>query len=712
MKKDGTSFGSRKKNRSLMKHAFTFLFLIFCHVSFAQTYSWAVNAGGSSEDRGFGIATDKAGNIYTTGQFRNTATFGSLTVTSAGVEDVFVSKQDGLGNFLWVFRGGGANPDIGYDIVTDTAGNCYVTGSYYDQATFGNITLHSAGTADYDIFVLKLNSSGVLQWAKSAGGSNYDIGRGIAISGSNLYVSGNIQGNVSFGNVTATGPGLYDAFVAKYTLSGTVNWVSIGGGTGYDISNGVCADAAGNAYLTGYFQGTATFGSNTVTNASTLFTDAFVAKVNSSGVFQWVKSGGNPSDDDIGRAIDCDSSGNVYMGGEFRGTATFGNITITNAGIADIFVAKYNTSGTLLYVSTEGADGGDYCYGVAASSSKVYITGLFNGTVQFGTTTLTSNASNDIYIAELDAATGSFVWTEQAGGLGDDAGRAVAFNRTGFIAYTGDFEHSPSTFNQFTLNSNGGHDIFIAKIKVGSCTVATASINASGPTTFCTGGSVLLTSTTANAITVQWNKNGINIVGATSPSYTATQAGSYTLVVTDNCGNQTTSNAIIINTNKPPTATVTPSGDINICSGDTLILTANTGVNFSYQWIRNNTILPGQTNSTLVVTSGGNYKVTVTKTTTGCSATSKKVAKVHVTCKAAISGLPSVALSPNPSATNFTVNGIPENSHLAVYNSVGQLLEQQNVGDGTSFGEDLPPGIYFVHIVSDGHDEVHKVIKE
>lgn len=696
---------------SIMKHIATLLLFTCFHFCYGQNYNWAIDAGGSGEDRGFGIATDPSGNIYTTGQFRSTAVFGNISITSAGVEDVFVCKQDSSGNIQWVFKGGGAGPDFGYDVVTDASGNCYVTGTYYDQATFGNVVLNSAGTGDYDIFVLKLNPSGVLQWAKSAGGTAYDVGRGIAISGSNLYVSGNIQNNASFGAITATGIGLYDVFVAKYNLSGAVSWVSVAGGSGYDISNGVCADAAGNAYLTGYFQGTATFGANNITNASTIYTDVFVTKVNSSGTFVWAKSGGNPNDDDIGRAIDCDANGNVYAGGEYRGTATFSGITITNAGIADIFVAKYNSSGAIQYMSTEGADGGDYCYGVSASVSKIYITGLFNGTVQFGTTTLVSDASNDIYIAELDASTGSFIWTEKAGGLGDDAGRAVAFNSNQFIAYTGDFEHSPSTFNQFTLNSNGGHDIFIAKIKVATCAAATVSINAAGASTFCSGDSVLLTSTLSNATSIQWNKNGINIPGATSPSFIAKAAGSYTLLVSDNCGNSTTSNTVIVNVNKLPPAKITPSGAINICSGDTLLVSANTGANLSYQWFKNNAVLPGQTNATLVVTNGGNYKVTVTKTTTACTNTSKP-AKVKVTCKVMNALASEILISPNPSVLDFKLTGIPDDSYVEVYNAVGQRVLEQTMSAGMEFGATFPAGIYFVHVYTSSDHTVHKVIKE
>ena len=691
-----------------MKLISTLIISIFIFTNaIAQTYDWTVAAGGTSEDRAFGIATDTSGNIFTTGQFRGTATFGTISVTAAGVEDMFVSKQDAAGNFLWVFAGGGSGPDFGYDIVTDQSGNCYVTGTYHDQANFGGVNLNSTGIGDYEIFTLKLNASGTLQWVKSAGGSGYDVGRGIAISGAQLFVGGNIEGSVSFGNVNANGFGLYDIFVASYNLNGGINWVSVAGGTGYDIANGVCADAAGNAYLTGYFQNTATFGSSTLTNTGNFLTDIFVTKVNASGTFQWAQRGGNPNDDDIGRAIDCDASGNVYAAGEYRGTATFGTVTVTNAGIADIFVAKYSTNGDLQYVSTEGGAGGDYGYGIAATSSKIYITGLFNGIVQFGTTTLSSAGSNDIYLAELDAATGAYNWSLRAGGTGDDAGRAVAFNSDGFVAYGGDFEHSPSTFGPFSLNTHGGHDIFIAKVEVTSCATATVSISAAGATTFCQGGSVTLTSTSTNAISFQWKKNGLTISGATNAGFTASVTGSFTLTVTDNCGNSITSNAINVTVKKLPTAVISPSGIVNICSGDTVLLSANTAPALTFKWTKNNVTIPGETSSTLKVTTAGVYRVVTTNSNTGCSKTSQPT-KVKVTCKLSVTE-EVVNIYPNPSANSFRLQGITEPVNVEIADLSGKIIEHAEISGDVSFGNDLPAGVFLVRIYFP--DETMQVVK-
>src|SRR6201989_696461 len=116
----------------------------------------------------------------------------------------------------------------------------------------------------------------------------------------------------------------------------------------------------------------------------------------------------------------------------------------------------------------------------------------------------------------------------------------------------------------------------VGNFTVNACSAATAQISAGSATTFCKGGSVLLNSNvSANITSFQWKKNGANISGATSSTFTATTTGSYTLFVTNNCGNSTTSNAINVTANALPAATITPSGTVNFCPPDSVILHAN-----------------------------------------------------------------------------------------------------------------------------------------
>ena len=115
---------------------------------------WAKQAGGTSSDRGYSIAVDDNGNSYVTGYFEESATFGATTLTSSGYEDIFVAKLNINGNWLWAKQAGGTSGDFGLSIAVDANGNSYVTGNFAESATFGTTTLTSSGYGD--IFVAKL----------------------------------------------------------------------------------------------------------------------------------------------------------------------------------------------------------------------------------------------------------------------------------------------------------------------------------------------------------------------------------------------------------------------------------------------------------------------------------------------------------------------------------------------------------------------------
>nr|MDA3864149.1 SBBP repeat-containing protein [Deltaproteobacteria bacterium] len=140
---------------------------------------WAVKAGGIDYDWGQGIAVDSNGNIYITGRFYGTAEFGSTTLTSAGGNGVFIAKVDSSGNYLWAVKAGGSSDDRGNGIAVDSNGNSYITGYFGGTAEFGSTTLTSAG--GNGVFIAKVDSSGNYLWAVKAGGSSDDRGNGIAV---------------------------------------------------------------------------------------------------------------------------------------------------------------------------------------------------------------------------------------------------------------------------------------------------------------------------------------------------------------------------------------------------------------------------------------------------------------------------------------------------------------------------------------------------
>ena len=371
--------------------------------STSQTY-FAVTFGGVSNDKAYNIAVDSSGNTYITGYFQSTVDFGGGDITSAGAGDIFVLKLNSSGVFQWVKTYGNTNGEQGEDIAVDSSGNVYITGGFRETIDFGGGDVTSAGNKN--IFVLKLNTSGVFQWVKTYGGTLTDIGYGIAVdSSSNVHITGSFRGTVDFGGGDITSAASSsDIFVLKLNSSGVFQWVKTYGGTSNEYGYDIALDSSGNTYITGTFLGTVDFGGGNITAA--VLIDTFVIKTNSSGVFQWVKTyGGSASE--FGYRIAVDSSDNVYITGHFTGTLDFGGGNVTSVGNEDIFVLKLNSSGVFQWVKTYGDTLSDWGYGVAVdSSSNVYITGYFIGTVDFGAGDITSAGAGDIVVFKTNSSGG------------------------------------------------------------------------------------------------------------------------------------------------------------------------------------------------------------------------------------------------------------------------------------------------------------------
>jgi hypothetical protein len=386
---------------------------------------WAKSFGGASSDLGYSIAVDSSGNVYTTGYFNGTADFdpgaGTSNLTSAGGNDVFVSKLDSSGALVWAKGFGGASFDLGYSIAVDSSGNVYTTGYFNDTVDFdpgaGTSNLTSAGSSD--VFVSKLDSSGALVWAKSFGGASGDIGRDIAVDSSgNIYTTGYFNGTVDFdpgaGTSNLTSAGGNDVFVSKLDSSGALVWAKSFGGASSDLGISIAVDSSGNIYTTGYFNGTADFdpGAGTSNLTSAGGNDVFVSKLDSSGNLVWAKGFGGASND-LGYYIAVDSSGNVYTTGYFEGTVDFdpgaGTSNLTSAGGNDVFVSKLDSSGALVWAKSFGGTSFDSGYSIAVDSSgNIYTTGYFNGTADFdpgaGTSNLTSAGGADIFVLKLTSS--------------------------------------------------------------------------------------------------------------------------------------------------------------------------------------------------------------------------------------------------------------------------------------------------------------------
>ena len=325
------------------------IFTCFSTSAFAADaiYSWAGSMGGTSADRGYSVAVDSSGNVYTTGFFNDTVDFdlgvGTANLTSAGSTDIFISKIDSSGAYVWAKKIGGTSNDEVYSIAVDASGNVYTTGYFTGTVDFdpGAGTANLTSTGSSDIFISKLDSSGAYVWAVKIGSAFGDQGNSIAVDTSgNVYTTGFFGSTADFdpgagtANLTPVGSG--DTFISKLDSSGAYVWAKQIGSTSNDQGNSIAVDTSGNVYTTGYFNGTGDFDPDAGTaNLTSSDDDIFVSKLDSSGAYVWARKMGGISSD-YGNSIAVDTSGNVYTTGFFIDTADFdpgaGTSNLTPAG--------------------------------------------------------------------------------------------------------------------------------------------------------------------------------------------------------------------------------------------------------------------------------------------------------------------------------------------------------------------------------------------
>ncbi len=385
------------------------------------------------------------------------------------------------GDWAYAVQAGGSTSDVARSIVTDAAGNSYVAGYFNDSASFaGNMSMiNIPGNGANDIFVAKYDAMGYAQWAVKAGGTMADQGQGIALDGNgNTYVTGGFSDTATFygsSNIQLISNGGVDAFIAKFDPAGQVLWAKKAGGLGAENGSKIKVDYLGNTYVTG------TFTNDTMvfygpTNDS-LFTsgqsDVFIAKFDANGDVVWASKAGGTGNDN-GYGLEIDFNGFSYVTGAFLNTAYFysgsGKDSLVSMGSNDIFLAKYDPNGYLVWVRQGGSSLTDQGSNVALDASgNVYFVGNLNGPCTFysplANIPVASNGSSDIFIASYTSS-GAIRWAEHAGGSNGDFCSGIVVNANNHLAITGSIGTGSAAFYGsvlIALTSAGSSDIFVAE---------------------------------------------------------------------------------------------------------------------------------------------------------------------------------------------------------------------------------------------------------
>ena len=680
----------------------------------APSIEWQKCYGGTFEDYARDCQNTTDGGFV----FVGTSTFANGDVTvNHGYDDYWIIKTSSTGIIQWQVSVGGSEIDFPRSIEQTSDDGYIICG--FSKSNDYDVSGHHGGSFYSDFWVVKLNSTGTLIWQKSLGGTDHDSGYSVKETSDGGYiVAGEARSND--GDVSGHHGFLGDYWIAKLDASGNITWQKCYGGTDGDVATDILETSDGGFIIAGY-----AFSNDFDVVGNHGNSDFWIIKLSNVGNVQWKKCYGGIYSEEAQRIKPTPDGGYIIIGTTHSNN---GDVSGKHDSF-DYWVVKIDINGTLQWQKCLGGDSEDYGYGIDVTSDGGYIvTGYTlsnNGDVSG------NHGDWDFWVVKLNES-GSLLWQKCLGGTSYDRSFSIKQAPDGGYIIAG---YSISENGDITFN-HGGYDFWVVKLSadcvaetcnalddncnglIDDGVVETINISAGGPIIFCQGSSVLLTATYSGA-TVQWKKNGANIPGATSSTYSVTKTGDYTCVTTSPCGTATSS-LIHVTVNKNPTASITAGGATTFCAGGSVTLTEAPVGGSTYQWYKGASTIAGATSTNYIATAPGNYKCRVTKTASGCFKNSNTIT-VTVPCKEGEELMNeennNFTIFPNPNNGTFNlvfnvpIGGISPLKGgprgvitLQIFNSLGQQIHSQqinspegNINETISI-DNLSSGIYIIRL--------------
>lgn len=698
---------------------------------------WAKRAGGTHSDAAYSIKYDGFGNLYVAGYFVESTNFDGTIITNPVLNssNVFLARYNATtGNFLWVRHGAGNDGYTrqAFDVAVDQYGDAYITGEFGgNTTTFGSLPPLSSANRWWDVFVVKYNSAGVVQWQTSVGtldaGYNGEGGTGIAVDQTGkVFVTGYFNGSstypTQFGNIDLVSNGgggfyEYDYFLAKYDPStSTWLWAVNGGGAANDYSKSVSLDSDGNPYVSGVFTGTATFGSNSLT--STGGNDYFIAKYSTDGVLTWIHSSGGIGYFG-GNRSKVDANGNFYFAGTFDGTVTVGDATITSTGFDNCYISYWDKNGVFQWVKhIPGSYYGHVSSIDIESNGNINFLEVFAQSETFDCTVLNAGSFTSLAIAKLgisNSGSQAPIITASSNPVCNGGNTVLSINSDNFNNatvwkwYTGSCGGILiGTGNSITVNPSSATIYYVRGESGCSGPGACASITI-------TMGHVDVTIQDVKAL----NHSGVpfnTVYPAYTPasSITITAQPSGTGPYSYNWSNGATTQSITVSpsSNTIYTVTVTDaSGCVGTASKEVIVKNVNCGNGKVYMChIAGNS---GHVNTICI-----DNNAVATHLAAGCSlgeCTSSRNAPSAIETE--VTDL-KINIIPNPSNNYFNlVINTNDASPVSfrIMDVLGRVVEMQNnlpVSEKYTFGNGLKPGVYLAEIIQGKNRKVIRLLKK
>ena len=497
----------------------------------------------------------------------------------------------------------------------------------------------SFGAGSGDIYLIKTDSSGNTLWTKIFGTSEQEFCGSVIQTTDGGYCIAGSTGNVVGGNS--------DVYLIKTDTNGDSIWTKKFGGNNNDFAYSLQQTIDGGYIISG-----------TTYNSNSQYDDVYLIKTNNAGVASWTKT--------------FDESGHVN-GNSVSQTGDSGYV-IGGTTAGNFYALKVDSNGTKQWSKQIDAGGDDRCFSIIRSSD--------NGFVMAGYSRIYPSDA-DVLIVKLDG-NGNSLWSKKFGGIQWDESSMIQPTMGGGFIIVGRTESYGA----------GSSDIYLIKTDCNNFPMV--NISTSDTTEFCQGDSVSATffANILTGVTYQWIKDDSVLIGATSYSYVATEEGDYKLTVTDSNGcSNVSSNSINISVYP------FPAKPQIIQYGDTL----NAGYFFvTYQWYLNDSIIPGATSPTYIITQSGIYKVELAW---GCKSISDEFYAVVSGISSIVQQL-SITIYPNPfnSSATLRLGKNIKDVTLTVYNLYGQTVKQiKNISGQTItlYRDNLPGGLYFIRLTQD-----------
>ncbi len=687
---------------------------------------WATYYGGEGYEAGRGVVVDGDNNVCFTGSTTSTNNIasGGYQNTSGGLYDAFLVKFTPDGDRIWGTYYGGLADDESRGVCVNSFNDIFITGLTKSSSAIASGGYDNIYAGNNDVFIIGFTAEGALLWGTYYGGTQDDNGNGIQCDEfDNIYVA--IQSNSTSGfactGYNTINNGGFEAVFAKFAFDGNLIWSTYFGGLADDYGKALYVKN-NFVYVTGYTSSFNNIAVGGIQNSKNGLADAFIAKFDYDGNFNWATYYGS-TNDEYGRGILSNKTSTIYFVGKSyssTGIVYNGFQETYGGGPADGFVLKINEcESTTVYYADSDDDG----YGDATVSVSVcfpvlgYV--INNADCNDSDPTIHPTAMETCNLID-DNCNGliddEVIYTTYYADMDNDLFGDVTDTGTSFCISPGEGyvlnnsdcnDANALVFPGASEICNGMDDDcnFISDDVIINTTIA-----ASGPLTFCQGGNVILS--VQPAFSYQWKKNGVNIAGATSLNYTATKTGNYTVLVTIAGGCNALSAITVVTVNTKPAPAITPLGSLDICATGSVKLKTSLKTGSVYQWYFNGSIIVGATSNVYIATTAGSYYVKETNAA-GCNKSSLSVI-VTDSCKKGDAEETSEKLKiyPNPSSDILIIDlqfiaELNEDISILLINELGQVvlqmtseLNSDHLNTSFNLPEEIVSGIYSLQVLT------------